>query len=108
MATCRRQTSRATRDAARLRQSGLGAFGKTVQLEIERWIDFLLTGVSQLGDLSLELLHASSQAYYLKSESLFRCAAHVTQQGACHVATFHTTASMPECLLDASHRLGCL
>ena len=37
-------------------QSGRGTFGQTVQLEIERRIEFLADGCAQLGDLGLEFL----------------------------------------------------
>ena len=77
-------------------QSGFGAFSHAVQFEIECGIELLLGRCPQLGDLMLEFLYATSQAYYLEGESLFGCAAYITQQSACHIATFHTTASMPD------------
>lgn len=98
--TCQKNAEPA---AGGLSQSGFGAFSHAVQFEIECGVQLLLGSCPQLGNLMLEFLYATSQAYYLEGESLFRCAAYITQQGACHVATFHTTASMPMCF-PVGHR----
>jgi hypothetical protein len=57
--------------SARSGQSGFGVLGQTVQLEVESGIQLLLGRCPQLGDLVLEFLDSTSQAYYLESESLF-------------------------------------
>jgi hypothetical protein len=79
-----------------------------VQFEVERGIQLLLGSCPQLGNLVLEFLYATSQAYHLEGESLIGCAAYITQQGACHVATFHTTASMPDVFPWSVIDLRCL
>ena len=56
-------------------QSGFGAFSHAVQFEVECGI---LRSCPQLGNLVLEFLYATSQAYYLEGESLFGCAAYIT------------------------------
>jgi hypothetical protein len=89
-------------------QSGFGAFCHSVQFDIECGIQLLLGICPQFGNLMLEFLDATSQAYYLEGESLFGCAAYITQQGACHVATFHTTASMPDVFPWSVIDLHCL
>jgi hypothetical protein len=48
-------------------QSGFGAFSHAVQFEVECGI---LGSCPQLGNLVLEFLYATSQAYYLEGESL--------------------------------------
>jgi hypothetical protein len=47
-----------------------------VQFEVECGI---LGGCPQLGNLVLEFLYATSQAYYLEGESLIGCAAYIAQ-----------------------------
>ena len=89
-------------------QCGFGAFSHAVQFEIECGVQLLLGSCPQLGNLVLEFLYATAEAYHLEGESLIGCAAYVTQQGACHIATFHTTASMPDVFPVSVIDLHCL